>query len=143
MGHPLTEYARAWLFGWSEVSGDPAAVRPAELTPQMMREAWSLRKQMRANAHHITAQRLSLSAASTSSPPSNYGELLRYATTRYAFSDVAEKIRLIRDLEGADPGSLPRIRTRAKRYRARLITGRWPKRDDVTSMFDEIYCEKP
>lgn len=60
MTHPLTLYASAWLLGWDEVFGDPAKIRPDELTPQMMRIAWSLRRRMRANAHHVAAQRLAL-----------------------------------------------------------------------------------
>lgn len=114
MAHPLTQYARAWLFGWSEVYEDPAEIRAVDLTPQMLRIARSLRRQMTANAHHLITQRLALD--------DQYmliGDLQLNMRERSkdAFGDAVDQIRRVRRYDKKSFRKVPRMRARVREVR--------------------------
>lgn len=118
MGHPLTEYARAWLFGWDEVYGDPAAIRPDELTPQLLRRAWALRRQMMANAHHVMVQRLMLDDRYMVISDLRLSMQERSKAT---FLSSVDQIRRARTYDQKLISGLPKMRARVREARAEIL----------------------
>jgi hypothetical protein len=118
MAYALRKYARAWLFGWDGVFGDPAAIRPKELTPQMLRKAWALRRQMRALGHHTAAQRIALRDAH--SCPSLYRDVFRSAESSDHL-DIAGELQRTRRFERHGVKLGLRLKSRAKTARERVI----------------------
>ncbi|WP_386176893.1 AAA family ATPase [Sulfitobacter sp. R86518] len=115
----VKQYGIHWLFGWSRVTASPETLRgELALTPQMMRLAWTHRREVELRCWHEVATRLALMFYN--GDPAKYAEYLDIVTREWSFAQAARALHSAREASNKSSNPHVKFREAVRRHRSAL-----------------------